>query len=544
MARAWIASCFLAGDAGTRSFPAQAAIWAADPETALAHLVDHLRAEDLALLWLDDLSPGEGALAEQVGAHHLVKIGSDARSGQAVLDCRTIDGLAPLDSQPETWPPKTVPEALQADLFGQPVPTAAEIAHYGADSPPLKTFLVADTPQFPDWDDLVQDLTLPHASLFSGETATQMSGVAPSLVELAEGDDFSRRLFTFLDRMPEASQAHHWHRPIGIFLRSREPFDVVRAHLRRFTKLEDEDGTWFFNRFWDTRQALVSLPFLAAEATIAARLFGMTAGRKAPVLSLLAALDGRAGRFVSARWTGDGLGEPPASRSQPLDGPYRDLLGRAAARVSMAKTVDYLARTVVAPPPRAEIENLVVALGPTFERLGVVSELGRTRVALIAAHLGLDCLNDPRFAAAGLSADRIGHDSQGEKVFVIGREIAARMRALARPSAPAPRATPATDTSAEAVLRGVRRFDPTADWSWGEAPLTAWAERLVWQFSSHPRHANCFPCHVAVAYFFGMKFLMDPMLPFGRALNGRTGKDYDETLQMISSDLLSGATHG
>lgn len=96
---------------------------------------------------------------------------------------------------------------------------------------------------------------LTHRCLFSGAAAEELAGVAPYLVELAEGNTFTRRLFT---RSPLPVDL--WGKEPGIFLRTSGTTEDLWRHLRKFTRLRDEMGHWHFWRFWDTP---VSATFLA-----------------------------------------------------------------------------------------------------------------------------------------------------------------------------------------------------------------------------------------------------------------------------------------
>ena len=45
----------------------------------------------------------------------------------------------------------------------------------------------------------------------------------------------------------------NWHEELGIFIHSRYDFDTVLHHLRHFPVMKDENGKWFFFRFYDPK---------------------------------------------------------------------------------------------------------------------------------------------------------------------------------------------------------------------------------------------------------------------------------------------------
>ncbi|MDO5642723.1 MAG: DUF4123 domain-containing protein [Paracoccus sp. (in: a-proteobacteria)] len=88
------------------------------------------------------------------------------------------------------------------------------------------------------------------ASLFSGASAEQTRDFAPYLADLTESDRALRSLL----REPGTLNGLRGNSGVLFFV-SQSPFDDVRQHLRRFTKVPDQHGKWYFLRFWDSRCA-------------------------------------------------------------------------------------------------------------------------------------------------------------------------------------------------------------------------------------------------------------------------------------------------
>ena len=254
----------------------QAAVWADSAETFRARLAAHVQGQGQRLIWVEEAHPlphylqrhGNphqiAPLTRKVHAGHPVELGAltplqsvekDAQTedvkGENHLTLTEIEGVEPLDAQLGAWPLKTVPDALQEPLFGQ-----AEIKHYGTPAavPPMKTYAILDAAKLQWGLSEIEDCDMPFRCLFKGKAAEELKDVAPYLIELDPKADFTRRLFTHNPDMPDAmTTAHLWHKEPGIYIRSRAGFDNMRKHFRKFTRVQDENGKWYYWRFWEPR---------------------------------------------------------------------------------------------------------------------------------------------------------------------------------------------------------------------------------------------------------------------------------------------------
>ena len=195
-------------------------------------------------------------LAWKVHAQHLVEIGplyslkqpaAALEEEQGYLIIEEIEGVEPLDLQMGVDPKLTVPEVLWEALFGESEPDTGEGACDGDTVAPMGTYAVLDAGKMPYLlTASLQGSGLEYQSLFQGETQEELKEYAPYLVRLEEGNDFTRKLFTQAD--PPLGL---WDKGLGIYLRSRASFAQVRKHLRKFTRIQDEQGKWYFFRFWE-----------------------------------------------------------------------------------------------------------------------------------------------------------------------------------------------------------------------------------------------------------------------------------------------------
>ncbi|WP_170207214.1 DUF4123 domain-containing protein [Roseinatronobacter monicus] len=226
-----------------------------------------LAAQGYRLDWAEDVLPagpwvgrhpsaGGAALARLVHEGRHVALGPMTPLGgvnapqdedQDWLHVEEIGPITPLDAQFGVHPKKSVPDALHDALFGQPEPSEAERAAVGDALPPLATYAVLDAAKMPYLlTSLLESSGLRYQSLFQGAAQEDLGEHAPYLVELKDGHDFTRRLFTGPNGIGGL-----WGKELGIFLRSRAGFDALRKHLRKFTRVQDEEGKWYYFRYWE-----------------------------------------------------------------------------------------------------------------------------------------------------------------------------------------------------------------------------------------------------------------------------------------------------
>lgn len=166
---------------------------------------------------------------------------------EAFLIIEEIEDVELFDAQLGVDPKLNVPAALQDTLFGEPEPSEEERAQYGQDIPPMGTYAILDSAKMPYL--LTAQLSgsgLEYQSLFQGITQEELKERAPYLVKLEESHPFIRKLFTDLD--PPFGL---WRKELGIFIRSRADLKTLRNHFRKFVRISDKQGKWYYFRFWE-----------------------------------------------------------------------------------------------------------------------------------------------------------------------------------------------------------------------------------------------------------------------------------------------------
>ena len=94
----------------------------------------------------------------------------------------------------------------------------------------------------------------PFECLYRGELQPDIAEVAPYLVQLEQGTEFTKWVL-------EQGWANHW----GIFAVADAALAVMRRHFRRFLTVHDPDGKPLYFRYYDPRVLRVYLPTCNAE---------------------------------------------------------------------------------------------------------------------------------------------------------------------------------------------------------------------------------------------------------------------------------------
>lgn len=165
------------------------------------------------------------------------------------LMTETLDEFELLDAQFGVDPKKSVPDALIEELFGQPEPRPAEIKAAGGkveDVPEMNTFAVLDAANVTNLPELLATSGLDHECLFIGEARDELSDVAPWIVRLEIGNALTRHLFT-----TGKAPWQLWDKNPGMVLRARASCIEMQKHFRKILKVQDDNGKWFYFRFWE-----------------------------------------------------------------------------------------------------------------------------------------------------------------------------------------------------------------------------------------------------------------------------------------------------
>ena len=292
---AWIADCYVRDANADGEKQGQAAVWADRAEEFRAALTPYLEAKGLKILWIEEClqaseylarHPKEqkriGQLARSVHPHNRVELSklSDRQNGEeeapeSYLIIEEIEGVEPLDMQMGVHTRKTVPDALLEPLFGQPAPTKDEINHYGSaeNVPAMKTYAILDAAKMSYLlTAKIEASDLKYQSLFQGKSQEELKEVAPYLVELEQNNKFTESLFTGPDGVNGL-----WDKNLGIYIRSRADFDDIRKHFRKFTKLQNENGKWYYFNLSDfSGIKKLSSNVSVDDSSIARRMFSLT----------------------------------------------------------------------------------------------------------------------------------------------------------------------------------------------------------------------------------------------------------------------------
>ena len=251
-------------------------------------------------MWLayqaNGLKEGEVRVVELVGDKPKENFASETN----YLLCHQINNVKLLDRQfgrhPQIFAPDEIFKLLfpntpippdmtqlgwsenhQEPVFPSPVwdenTLKKDIALFGEPLPELKCYFILDANK--------HKLLEPESfhcrieNLFQGEFAEITKEIGPYLVEVIPYPDYkaeSELMGLFSDE--GAMTRFNWHEELGIFIHSRYDFDTLLHHLRHFPVMKDENGKWFFFRFYDPKVLRNYLDVIATSPEKLNKFFG------------------------------------------------------------------------------------------------------------------------------------------------------------------------------------------------------------------------------------------------------------------------------
>ena len=168
-------------------------------------------------------------------------------------------------------------ENHQEPLFPSPVwdenTLKKDIALFGEPLPELKCYFILDANKHKLLEP--ESFQCRIENLFQGEFSEITKEIGPYLVEVIPYPDYkaeSELMGLFSDE--GAMTRFNWHEELGIFIHSRYDFDTVLHHLRHFPVMKDENGKWFFFRFYDPKVLRNYLDVIATSPEKLNKFFG------------------------------------------------------------------------------------------------------------------------------------------------------------------------------------------------------------------------------------------------------------------------------
>jgi len=251
-------------------------------------------------MWLayqaNGLKEGEVRVVELVGDKPKENFASETN----YLLCHQINHVELLDRQFERHPKIFAPDEIFKLLFpNTPIPPnmtqlgwsenhqepvfplpvwdentlKKDIALFGEPLPELKCYFILDANKHKFLKP--ESFHCRIENLFQGEFAEITKEIGPYLVEVIPYPDYkaeSELMGLFSDE--GAMTRFNWHEELGIFIHSRYDFDTVLHHLRHFPVMKDENGKWFFFRFYDPKVLRNYLDVIATSPEKLNKFFG------------------------------------------------------------------------------------------------------------------------------------------------------------------------------------------------------------------------------------------------------------------------------
>lgn len=167
---------------------------------------------------------------------------------------RTVEDATPLDPQFGVDPKKSIPDFLRDLAIRSPDDTSAS---------DRRLYAILDAAKLSNLPELLQSSGLKHRCFFQGKAFDELKDVAPWIVQLDDDNAFTRHLFSH-DTAKDVPW-FLWEKQPGILVRSAAGLDDLWSHFRKFTRVQDNRGRWFFFRFWEQDHARHLLSSGSAE---------------------------------------------------------------------------------------------------------------------------------------------------------------------------------------------------------------------------------------------------------------------------------------
>lgn len=287
-----------------------------------------------------------------------------------------VNGIEPLDEQIGIISKRTVPEKLHDALFGQPTDRVTQPDDNPSRS--INTYAILDAAKIPGLAGALDCSGLEHRCLFIGDAFTSLKDVAPWIVTLEDDNRFVRNLFTQSD-----ASWHLWDSSPAVYLRSPASLDELWKHFRKFIRVRDENGKWFYQRFWEPQMLAVyseseASPFDTNKITSVIA----TGKDNALIVTLPSASSENVRPILTERDRRRHADQATRVYSEQLARKFHLAMPRQMRRLGISDS------RVLAPS--------ILRICSTLSRLGITRAADVARLAACSAFYGTNFLNDPR----------------------------------------------------------------------------------------------------------------------------------------------------
>ena len=379
--------------------------------------------------------------------------------------------------------------------------------------------------------------------LFKGAAEAELCTAAPWLIELDSKNSFARSLF---DVGEERWQM--WHDEVAVFIRSHLSVDDLRNHLRRFLRLRDRSGRWYFFRFYspETLRTIVRSSSRIRKALLGDRIQSISCR----------GLDGEVVTLV-----GDAPGADISKReAAPMVEDIRETAPQTAFRaeretIEVRRVAAFLRREYGPGVACLDVENLVMLAGrirSNAAKFGFASREAVLRYAMVVMAWGCDFQVDPQRAAdlaeigwdRGDERPRVHAASLGRLLECVRRSQEATFDDTSDLFATSRRlrtiwTEPIEGLTARSVADRLARLWPAHACYMGPEALNRFAQRSL-EVSDvlHLRDADALG-YAALAIPFGIHFAWDPLYPWAQDAYLSEVLDPDVRREKLGTGIMS-----
>ncbi|WP_394199182.1 DUF4123 domain-containing protein [Litoreibacter albidus] len=278
----------------------------------------------------------------------------------------------------------------------------------------LQCYALMSSHTVPQLKEILEASGLEHECLFKASALDEYGDIAPWLVALEPEASLTKSLFTTSNGIATPWQL--WSASAAIFLVSSNSLPDLARHFRRFIRLPDEEGAFFYIRFWMPEVWELLMAHFVRRPDQADTFFQP---RGVQVIARTAVIDAADSLCSILEPVGPLTPSGKAPVSVVLDDTLKAGLRQLVQKTSYRKCRAYLRKRAAQRFPGSPDAN---NLGAFYHdrainigrQAGITSELGVCRLGVAMMDIGPNFIDDPRYISVGLSRKGLAFDTAGD----------------------------------------------------------------------------------------------------------------------------------
>ncbi|WP_107843748.1 DUF4123 domain-containing protein [Litoreibacter ponti] len=254
-------------------------------------------------------------------------------------------------------------------------------------------YLLLDGARLPGCREILEASGAAHECLFQGNAFDELADEAPWIAELEPESRLAKQLFT-----KGSAPWHMWDQGPHVVFRAENGLDGIRRHLRRFNRVKDTNGKWFYMRYWEP--SIVERYFSQLHDDVTRRKAWFAAEGVTEIYLTLPAEDAVLALRPSQPMTRRiGALQPElTAKERTMFAQTREAAFYAALGAGMAaRNIDVIPLGRASAPTQDNWTDLAKAVAAHAKGINVRTQHGLAKLTVLCGSLGLAFWLDPRF---------------------------------------------------------------------------------------------------------------------------------------------------